>query len=296
VWSKTLEGQLEVERWTHLSGGSAYPFSPAGQKKSGDLDDLTLERFAASVMQPRDATVVLLSDADPKTARAAVEAGPLPNWKPRPPPATPAPWPWPEPLDRQVIVAPRAASTAQASVSLSCRIERSSLALTLVQKLIEQRLTWQLRATMGATYSVGAQLEPEPWGRSLRIASDIDTRAVGTSVKRILGVLDDVTSGKVSPAELDRIKLTFARETAFAWQTTAGLASWYGSIATAGLPPDTVYNLADALHAVTVQDLQDALSGCVGKEIITVLGEGERVTEALDAAGVSHRVLEQADE
>ncbi|MFT5461064.1 MAG: putative Zn-dependent peptidase [Myxococcota bacterium] len=160
------------------------------------------------------------------------------------------------------------------------------LAILLAERLLEARLNATLRSELGATYGVHANVHRPSHGRTLEVTTSVGMPRAGDAVTSLLAAVEDIGAGNVTTAELDPLKLSFARETVTLWQSVPELAAWLRGLAEQGLPPDTDANLAARLHALTPADLAEALAPCTGREVVTVVGEAKAVAAALEGTGV----------
>ena len=278
-------------RWRHLAGGTPHPELDAeGLAETVSTSHAEIVDLASRVVHPENGTVILISDVPPELAQGAVTASRLTSWQRPPLPPAADPTAWSPPGERSVYVIDDPTATAQAQISLSCHVAQGGLAMQITEILLESRLNRELRSELGATYGVHASLTQPPHGLTLTLTSDVGMPFAGRAVTALMSALDEVAAGRVSPGELDRLKLSWARSTVTRWQSAPELASWLADVATADLAPDIGLQLAEQLHALTPHDLASALGDCVGHEFVSVQGAATPAAMALDSAEIAYGV------
>jgi predicted Zn-dependent peptidase len=201
-----------------------------------------------------------------------------------------------EAQERQVVFLEQEDEQSLAIIDLECRIDETNpTASWIIADAIQGALDDSLRNETGLTYAVATELEMVNQQQILHINTSVGHANVGNAVTAVLALFDQASSGGLSEDTLNRLKLSVARNTATRWQTSSEVLNWLVLAAVQGKQP-TEMNLAADIAAVTPTTLATTLAPCVGREVVTVIGDKLVVGEALDEAnlddfGTTWRIL-----
>ncbi len=274
--------------WSRL-----YPNHPYGEVATNPdaLKVVTHDDAAAYVrshFRPDNGVLVVSGDVDPDEVLALSQKY-LTNWKSGGGGAgAVAPLP-PAPGTREVFLFDRPKAT-QATIQIGCRLPPAKaewIAAADVLTALGDDRAWKLREQLGATYGIYAKTTSRPGGAAdLIFGGAVVTHLVGAVLDSLLGFVAEVESGKVDEdLFLNKrwdVARTFGRRFATGEEIAAGILEamdhdW--DVAVWDRYPE---NLA----LTTRQTLQQAIAGCSGHEIVTVVGDSAALRPQLEKMGL----------
>jgi zinc protease len=276
-------------------GSELYPDHPYGEwaPDPGALRAVKLEDaqgFVRSHLRPENAVAVVFGDVDPAEVRALGEKY-LTRWPggagsatALAPPAATA-----RPTARKLFLIDRAGAT-QAQVAVGCRLaevrpERLP-AYDVLEALANER-AWALREEWGATYGINAHIATLPGGAAHLIWDGaVENAQTGQAVARLLALADELGTEKVAEGTFLLKRWDVARQ--FSWRF-AHARQMAGAVLTAaehGWPLEVWDLYPERLAETTPKTLREITEGCVGKEIVTVVGDATVLRPQLEAAGL----------
>jgi zinc protease len=270
-----------------------YPNHPYGVVVTdpASLKNVTVEDAAAYVRahyQPGNALAVVVGDIDVNEAKDLTTKY-LERWTGGGGTGLTAPPAPPPPTSRKTFLVDRPGAT-QGEVSIGCRLSDATpetLPTYAVAQAVAGDLAWSVREEWGASYGVNASVGNLPGGAShMLIGGAIETRSVGRSVNRLLGILGQLASPDLDE-NLFRVKRwDVARQFTRRFSTSAGLASAILQAADWGWPLEVWDRYPERLAATNREQVRAIMKPCVGHEVVTIAGDAASVRPQLEAIGL----------
>jgi zinc protease len=244
--------------------------------------------FVRSYYRPGNAVAVVVGDIDPDATKALAEKY-LVRWTGGGASGATVPPPPPPPSARKAYLVNRPGAT-QGQVTVACRLADATpeqLAVYDVAEAVANEMAWTVREEWGASYGVYANATTMPGGAShMAIGGAIETRWVGRSVSRLLGILSEVASPKLDEQLFKVKRWDVARQFTQRFSTSDGIAGAILQAAERGWPVDVWDKYPERLAATTREAVQGIMKPCVGHEIIAIAGDAASVRPQLDAIGL----------
>ncbi|MEN9786464.1 MAG: hypothetical protein RLZZ299_1728 [Pseudomonadota bacterium] len=263
------------------------------------------ERVYRAVLQPKNATLVIVGNVTREEVRAAVDTY-FANWAGWNPKATtdltlPTRYPAAtEPGARQVVVLDKK-NSSQTNVNYLCQLTpvRNELipASQVLGSVLSQGAWLALREQTGASYGAYAYTYDRPAADGTNIAflgmtSLVQNDAAGLAAQAFLGLGESAKAGKIDPKLVAVRKYAKAQEYALGQQSTAQMAERLAGQIRNGLGFEWFDRYPKLLGAVTVPQMTALLDRCVGHEVVTLVGPKDVVSAKLTAANVPHEVFD----
>lgn len=272
-----------------------YPDHPYGvvAVDPDELKDVKLadaQAFVRAHYQPETALAVIAGDVDLDETRALAQKY-LTMWRGggiRA--ATPLPPSPPRPGARRVLFVDRQGAT-QVTARVACRLQDAAPetlpAFDVLSELASER-AWQLREQWGATYGVAARAIVQPGGAAhLMFSGAIENQQAGPAIARLIDLVSELASERLSQTAFLQERWDVARGFSARFATGGQIAEAVLGLAARGYPADTYDRYPARLAALTVQDVSRLLDGCVGNEVVALVGDAAVLRPQLAAAGVA---------
>ncbi len=279
---------------TQLFWNALYPDHPYG-KANVDPDTLkpvTFEDASAWVRghyRPGNAVAAVVGDVDPNEVKALAEKY-LVRWTggggafDAGIPAAPR-----GPSARKVYLIDRPKGT-QAEVRIGCRLANAGPeqvpAFQLIGALVNER-AWSVREQWGATYGIHARTVTLAGGAAhLMLSGAVVNKQAGASVERLLDLVAEVGSDKLDEGFFLIKRWDLAREFSQRFATGEQIASAIVRAKELGWPDDVWDRYPERLAATTRATIRPLMEPCVGREIVTIVGDAAVLRPQLEAAGL----------
>ena len=147
------------------------------------------------------------------------------------------------------------------------------------------RLNQLLREKKGYTYGVRARMVQYAQTGSLVISTRIRTDATDEAMVDLMSELQRLKEG-VTPEEAEKARLAHQQDQVEAMESRSGIAGAFSEYHFAGLPPQSLQEGLAASRALTVEQINAALSAYdPTKAVIILVGDKKAIEEPLKAAG-----------
>jgi zinc protease len=270
-----------------------YPDHPYGMLtvnpttlKAVSYDDVAA--FVRSHYRPGNSTAVVVGDIDAGETKAMTEKY-LSRWSGGGGGSLSLPAPPPPPSARKAYLVDRPGAT-QGQVAVGCRLLDATpqmLPAYDVAEAVASDLAWSVREEWGASYGVSAAVSTLPGGAAhMVVGGAIESRWVGRSVNRLLGILAEVASPKLDENLFLVKRWDVARQFTQRFSTGGGIAGAILEAADQGWPVDVWDKYPERLAATNREEVRALLKPCVGHEIISIAGDAASVRPQLDAIGL----------
>jgi zinc protease len=274
--------------------GALYPDHPYGQ--AGYLNPATLksvrhsdaQAFVSSHYRPDNGVAVVYGDVTLDEVKALSEKY-LATWQggggvSMSTPPAPA-----GPTERKLHLVNRDAAT-QASVLVGCRlanVQPDRVPAYDVLRLLANESAWALREEWGATYGIGAGVSRRPDNSAeLVLSGAVENAQVGRSVARLLGILGELGSASIPEPFFVTNRWDVGRTFMSSYATAGARASAIVSALQHGWPLDVWDKYPENLASTTPQTIKEIMAPCVGKEIVTIVGDAAVLRPQLEKAGL----------
>ncbi len=275
---------------------STRPFDEATLEAVRALGLGDLKVWGRSIVQPRDATLVVVGRYDEERARDWVERW-FGDWDPKAEEAPlPEPAALPDPPEQRVFVLDKPTAT-QTKLALRCQmagldVERA-LAQSMAAELLSGRTKYELRVRSGVTYGVNYGFVDLPEvGRLLTVSTRVQNSAAGEAVATMLHITDVIGSGALGGTILDRAKLARASSYAQGQQTTHQVSSRLLWPLERGMGLDYVTSYGERLAAITPADLGAQMERCEDHEVITLVGPQAEILPQLEELEIPYELFD----
>ncbi len=309
-YARELRRQLSYERelpdsWAYdLSVRTLLPGHPLGST----LDDATIaavrvlapeqpQRWTNRVFQPSNATLLVVGHFDADQAERSVR-GWFSKWKAHPGAGEPiAPMsPLPPPPERSVFILDRP-QVSQTQVRLSCQItpakDGDHEARRMLSAMLDEMAWNTLRENAGVTYGAGVWTREYAGGAALMsMSSNVQTDASAFAVQTFLDLVERGTEGDLDPKLLKLFALREARNYVLGQQSTDQMVYRLVQPLILNRGWDHISLHGKRLGAVQVTDLPPLIAGCLGHEVITLVGPAEQVQASLSEGGIEAEVYD----
>ena len=251
-----------------------------------DLSESALDDWLDVVYQPEGARLVIVGDVDPLKTEPLVRSW-LSGWSKgdgHPAAAAPA-----LPASGAIELGQRAGAT-QSQVTLSCRLPdatgKARVANDLLAKLLEVKLEEVLRKQLGTTYGVHA-LANDGVGGVARLT--VSTSLSAEDQLRAFSFLHATWMGLGTEGwdlnEINHARWELARDASLWGRTPSGLAQQLVQGWMEGIDPADQERYPATLVALTDLELEESWNVCKASTVLSVLGDKDGVTAALQKAG-----------
>ncbi len=274
--------------------GHPYHRSMGGDSAStARLDSATVRAFYAGSFRPARASFTVVGDIDEAEARRLLDAR-FGAWRAMGPERTPAPVmvrpSRPEGTRVYLVDKPGA---AQSVIRIGAPgVERTSRDFAAIQVMntilggsFSSRLMTNLRETKGYTYGARSGFQWRPLPGAFVASSDVRTNVTDSSLVEFFRELDAITGAAVQPVELERAKAYLKLGLPGDLESTSQIAAQVTDLATYNLPLTWLREYADAIDAVTIEDVQRVAKRYVPAEnaVIVVVGDLAKVRAGIEA-------------
>ncbi|HEY1817495.1 MAG TPA: pitrilysin family protein [Kofleriaceae bacterium] len=137
-------------------------------------------------------------------------------------------------------------------------LDPAYVALIALLRVLDDGMSTRLHYTLadqkGLAYSIHAAIEPLADTALFEIAGQTANAKVPALVRELLGVLDGLRAGKISPDELAKARTRYRYETLASIDDAAAMAGWFGGTALYYEPPALSQRLAQ-MSSVGVDDI-----------------------------------------
>jgi zinc protease len=254
--------------------------------KTVTFDDASA--FVRSHYRPGNAVAVVSGDIDPGETKAMAEKY-FTRWTGGGGASASLPVPPPPPTARKAYLVNRPGAT-QGEVTVACRLADATpeaLPVFAVATAVANEMAWSVREEWGASYGVYARTATMPGGAAhMAMGGAIETRWVGRSVDRLLGIFAEVASPKLDEKMFLVKRWDVARAFTQRFSTGGGIASAILEAAEQGWPVDVWDKYPERLAATNREAVAALLKPCVGHEIISIAGDAATVRPQLEAIGL----------
>jgi zinc protease len=271
-----------------------YPGHPFGQ--DGYLNPATLkgvrladaQAFVSSHFRPDNGVAVVYGDVTLEEVKALSEKY-LSTWQGgggvsmNVPPAPPGP------SERKLHLVNRDKAT-QANVLVGCRlapVQPDRLPAYDVLRLLANESAWALREEWGATYGIGAGVSRRADNSAeLVLSGAVENAQVGRSVARLLAILGELGSASIPEPFFLTNRWDVGRFFMSGYATAGARAGAILSALQHGWPLDVWDKYPENLAATTPQTIKEIMAPCMGKEIVTIVGDAAVLRPQLEKAGL----------
>jgi predicted Zn-dependent peptidase len=150
--------------------------------------------------------------------------------------------------------------------------------ITLLGGFFGSRLMSTVREEKGLTYGIYAVLNPSPYDNALMILSDCDHRFVQPLLSETYHQIDRLQNELVSDNELALVRSTMKGELMRTYDSRLSLNDAWIYLHTQGLPDDYFHRYWQAISNVTSEDLQRLAGTYLGKDTLTEIVVGEKMS------------------
>lgn len=150
--------------------------------------------------------------------------------------------------------------------------------ITLLGGFFGSRLMSTVREEKGLTYGIYAVLNPSPYDNALMILSDCDHRFVQPLLSETYHQIDRLQNELVSDDELALVRSTMKGELMRTYDSRLSLNDAWIYLHTQGLPDDYFHRYWQAISNVTSEDLQRLAGTYLGKDTLTEIVVGEKMS------------------
>jgi len=304
----SLERQWKSSDWavSHASREFLYP----GVKYSQGMtwDDITAakswssdtaQQFLDSVVQPQNATLVLVGNLDPEEAKkiALAQFG---GWTARNPQAKPPSKKFelpPQPTEPSKILIFDQPNASQTSFRRFCRLnvtdpEQQRTAVSTLGSLVGGDVFKNMRVKEGLAYSPSAVAQQGVDGSaSLIFFSDTVNAGVGRMIEYTDGLLKQVAAGQITNEELTLEKLRDARIDGLFSQSLDQVTDQLTTVVSRGQTWESLADHGKDIAAVSVDDLKGLMQGCGDHVITTLVGPKDVLVPELEERGYKYEVV-----
>ena len=264
-----VPGPLAYDEMAKQLYGEKHPWGkPAGGTPESvkSFTQADLARFHRTFYRPNNAVIAVVGDITPDDAVKLLEqkfakwkAGPLPKLR------LPA---FPKLEARHLVFVPKAGAT-QSQVWTGTRLDaRASDPQAIPLKtanyalggLFTSRLNLNLREQHGYSYGVFSSVGFTKEGGTLMATGGIVAKNTVDAVKEYENELTRFSDGKISPAELHAGQEAYVRSLPSILETNDSVATALNSLVIQGLPLDYYRTLPAKVQAVTLDDVQKAVT------------------------------------
>jgi zinc protease len=255
------------------------------------LKTVTFEDAAAFVRshyRPGNAVAVVSGDIDPGETKAMADKY-FTRWTGGSGGMASFPAPPPPPTARKAYLVNRPGAT-QGEITVACRLANATpelLPAFAVASAVANEMAWSVREEWGASYGVYARAATMPGGAAhMVVGGAIETRWVGRSVDRLLGILAEVASPKLDEKMFLVKRWDVARAFTQRFSTSGGIAGAILEASEQGWPVDVWDKYPERLAATSRESVRALLQPCVGREIVSIAGDAATVRPQLEAIGL----------
>ena len=291
------EPRRRVER--AFSATVYAPDVPYGRLLGGDettvprLDREALATRHATIVDPREATLVVAGDLTDVDLEAHVEAafGAWQGTADRPPRGRLADDAGP----RRVVVIDRPGSPQSevrvGHVGLPRRIDdfhAVAVMSVILGGLFNSRLQRLLREERGYTYGIGAGFDFRRSAGPFAVRTAVQTEVTGPALVDILGELRRIREAPIEADELREARDFLIGVFPLRFEVAAQVVGAISGLVVHGLPDDELDRYRPAVAALTPDDVQQAAVRHVRPDeaSIVIVGDAEQVLPQLEAAGI----------
>jgi hypothetical protein len=306
-WMKEPDGWADTETWNRVIPNhplSAWLEHDKLEAMNGWNMDVA-ERVWAGLLDPSNATIVIVGNVSAEEARQAVDTyfAKWDGWRPqvasdfKPVTEYPAPT---EPQPRSVLVFNKD-NSSQTNVTYRCQVgpltADNTAAAQVLGKVLSEGAWLALREQTGASYGAYAYVEPYRGGAAggpgfLVMNSLVQNDAAGLAVNAMLGLGEDAKAGKLDPKLVALSKFSQAQEYVLGQQSTAQMLDRLVGTIRNGRSWDWFDTYPKTLGQVSIDQMKPLMERCVGKEVVTLVGPAPAVSAALDKASVKYEVID----
>jgi predicted Zn-dependent peptidase len=137
-------------------------------------------------------------------------------------------------------------------------LDPAYIALIALLRVLDDGMSTRLHYTLadqkGLAYSISAYIEPLADTALFEITGATANAKVPSLVRELLGLLDGLRRGEVSPDELAKARVRYRYETLASIDDASAMAAWFGSTALYYKPPSLSERL-DQMSKITVDDV-----------------------------------------
>jgi zinc protease len=258
---------------------------PAGLRGISQPD---AQAFVRAQLRPEGAIAVVHGDVEAAEAKRLMETY-FSRWTgsgAAAPPAVASPAP---PAERRIFLVDRPGAT-QAQVRIGCRLldhEPGRLPAYDVLAAVAGELAWSLRERWGATYGVRASIGKHPGGSAhLILDGAIENAQAGPSIARLLAMISELGEGRLDERTFLLKRWDTARSFASRFAVTDQRANAIVQAKLFGWPADVWDAYPESLARTEIATLARVAAPCVGKEILSIVGDAASIRPQLEAAGL----------
>jgi zinc protease len=270
-----------------------YPDHPYGEvavdpARLRGISQPDAQAFLRMQLRPEGATAVVHGDVEAAEVKRLMETY-FSRWVGGNASAPPAAAPPPPPTERRAFLIDRPGAT-QAQVRIGCRLldhEPARLPAYDVLAAVAGELAWSLRERWGATYGVRASIGKHPGGAAhLILDGAIENDQAGPSIARLLGMISELGEGRLDERTFLLKRWDVARSFASRFAVTDQRANAIVQARLFAWPADVWDTYPEALASTDVAALARVAAPCVGKEILSIVGDAASLRPQLEAAGL----------
>jgi len=305
---KNLERNWGSSSWSVANANNQYLYPSTPWQHPTTWEDIkaidgwsssTVQQYLDSVVQPANATLLIVGNVDPEEAKkiAIAQFG---GWQPHAAGAKPPVHkvePPAIPTESSKILVFDQPSATQTGYRMSCRLnvtdpEKQRTAVTVLGNLLGQDTFRTMRVKEGLAYSPGATTVLDADGSGLLIFySDTVNSGVGRMIEFSKSSIKRLESGDVSTDQMTLEKLRDARIEGMFFQSLDQVTGELTSVVANGRSWDALSNHGPEIASVTVDDLKELMKGCSDHVITTLQGPKDVLGPELDERGFKYEVV-----
>lgn len=301
---KNMLDELQVERgqpnflaklafFKKVYPGHPYGVTAPTEASIARLSRERLKSLHERLFRPDSAVAVVIGDLNPAAARRLLEER-FGAWFSSAAASAPAPAPA-APLSagpRRVYLIDRPGSAQTALVIGNPAITEDGpdyypllMANQVLGGSFAARLMQDLREKKGYTYGVRSRLSAETEAGVFMVGLQVRTEVTADALRDLLGHLERIRTGKVTPAELAQGKNFLAGSFTRRLETQAGVADALMHALLHHLPADFLDGYVGRVQAVSAEQALEAAKRHVrdGSAVIVAVGDGAKIKDALKA-------------
>jgi zinc protease len=296
---------IAATAFSSLVYGEAHPYgrSPT-QASTRALTREAVAAYHAAAYRPENATLVLVGDVDPAAMQPLVEAA-FGAWRAPAPAPSAAPVEVPQVGTTAIYLIDRPGA-AQSEIRIGhpgvARDHPDFYALTVMNTLLggtfTSRLNTNLRETHGWSYGARSSFQMLRGAGPFTAQAGVQTMATDSALVEFFRELGRLRDEPVPAEELRKIKNFVALRLPDQLETTWAIASQLGTLETYGLDASFYDTYVERIMAVTAEDVMRVARTHVRPEnaVVVVVGDREKIEDAVRATGIGTVVLRGVDE
>lgn len=269
-----------------------HPFgviNPPPSTLSG-VTEAQVTGFLGSHYQPNSALLIVTGDVHAPEVTSMAEKFLASRWRGVGSGAS-APAVTKRPEVRKVMVFPRAGAT-QSQVSVGCPTAtitpETFPALELAGEIATEQV-WSIREKWGSSYGVYARTSQMAGGAAtLVIEGAVLQPQTGAAVAAMIDVIARLGSDQIDMRSFVVKRWDLARTFSRRFAEPNQIAGAIAEAAALGWPDDVWDKYPERLAALTRANVRDVVAPCVGKEIVTIVGDIDKVGPQLAAEKIAY--------